>query len=185
MNKNILIGTLSLIVLISGALWITQGRPADALTQDYMTAKYEVEGEIFELETGDFEYFGNEVWADFNNDGREDVAFIISRSVEGMGQSFYATAAFNLEEGFEGMNAVYLGNNISPQSTNYGDNIVVINFAENNQGESFDESSIGASTFLLVSNTGLQQVGYQSIDQAAGGTFEAGTEEAEKGTAAE
>lgn len=184
MNKNIIIGTLSLIVLISGALWITQGRQVDALTRDYTTTKYEVDGEIFELETNGFEYFGNEVWGDFNDDGRQDVAFLITRTVEGVGQSFYATAAFNLEEGYEGMNAIYLGDNIAPQTTDYADKVIIVNFTKN--GETAPFESVGANTFILVSTRGLEQIGSQSPDDSlAGGTFEAGTEEAENGGAAE
>lgn len=158
MNKNVLIGTLSILVLIGGAFWLTQGEPADALTQDYKTAKYEVNGEMIELEANGFSYFGNEVWGDFNNDGRQDVSFLITQEA-GDKTLFYVTAAFNLTEGYEGMNAIFVGENILPQTTEYGQNVIVVNYGNNTEATTPEQATSMASTFFLVSNTGLEQIG--------------------------
>lgn len=163
MNKNVLIGALSIVIFIGAVFWVTQSRTTeeqfDVLAQDYISASYELEGETITLNTGDVTYFGNETFGDFNADGREDVAFLVTRDT-GIGQrSFYAVAALNLEEGYEGMNAVFIGNNISPQSTENGENIVIVNYGMNSQIASAEGSTAGASTFILVSNTGLEIVG--------------------------
>lgn len=163
MNKNVLVGALSIVILIGIAFWFTQNQvteeEVDTLAQDYISATYELDGEAITLNTGDATYFGNETFGDFNADGREDVAFLITREVEAGQQSFYAVAALNLEEGYEGMNAVFIGNNISPQSTENGENIVIVNYGTDSQVASPEAATTGASTFILVSNTGLEIVG--------------------------
>lgn len=155
--------TLILVALI-GAIWFLTQQEAGGLTQDYRIAQYEINGTPVTLGTNGVNYFGNEVWGDFNNDGRQDVAFLISQDIGSGKNLYYATAAFNLAEGYEGMNAVFLGENISPQSTQYGDKIVIVNYGENQTASV--GATIGASTFLLISDTGLEQVGHQeSTDQ--------------------
>lgn len=163
MNKNVLIGALSIVILIGAIFWFTQNRVVeeiDALAQDYITAAYEVDGEmvVISADTG-INYFGNETFGDFNADGREDVAFLITRDVEVGKRSFYAVAALNLEEGYEGMNAVFIGNNISPQSTENGENIIIVNYGTDTQVASPEAAMTASSTFILVSNTGLEIVG--------------------------
>lgn len=163
MNKNVLVGALSIVILIGIAFWFTQNKTVeeeiDTLAQDYISATYELDGETITLNTGDAAYFGNETFGDFNADGREDVAFLITREVEVGQRLFYAVAALNLEEGYEGMNAVFIGNNISPQSTENGENIVIVNYGTETQVASPEAATTGASTFILVSNTGLEIVG--------------------------
>jgi len=155
MNKNILIGTLSILVLIGGAFWLTQGEPADALTQDYMTTKYEIDGEMVELETNRVEYFGNEAWADFNADGQDDVSFLIARTSEAGERSYYVAAALNLEEGFEGMNTVFLGNNIAIQTAEYKNGLLVVNFTNENEDQTIQDSMTGITKLFSISTNGL------------------------------
>lgn len=160
MNKNILIGTLSILVVIGGSFWLTQVQPADALTKDYMSTKYEIDGEMAELETNRVEYFGNEVWADFNADGQDDVSFLIARTSETGERSYYVAAALNLTEGFEGMNTVFLGKDIIPQTAEYKDGLVVVNFTTNMTGDMSGEqptegSIMGVTKFFSISTSGL------------------------------
>lgn len=152
-------GVVLVLILLIGTFWFLNKQDVVGLAQDFQTAQYEVDGEMITLGTNGVQYFGNETWGDFNNDGREDVAFLIVRNAGNNQNLYYATAAFNLEEGYEGMNAVFLGENISPQSIQYGDKIVVVNYGENTQTASI--GTVGASTFLLISNSGLEKVGYQ------------------------
>lgn len=184
MNKNAIIGMTSLLVILAvGMFFLRNTSTENTLALDYTNAWYEVDGEMVELGTNGVDYFGNEVFGDFNNDGREDVIFVITKEIENQEVAYYAAAAFNLEEGYEGMNAIFLGNDILPQSTNYGDNIAIINYGENSQSASV--GTIGASKFILISNTGLEQVGEQRLEasetteetQAANETNESSTEE--------
>ncbi len=163
MNKNALVGVLSVMVLIGIVFWftknITDDEKIDTLSKNYITTLYEIEDEMVFLNVGNINYFGNETFGDFNADGREDVAFLVTRDTEIGQRSFYAVAALNLEEGYEGMNAVFIGNNISPQSTENGENIVIVNYGTDSQLASPESATTGASTFILVSNTGLEIVG--------------------------
>lgn len=169
-------GAILILIVIIGSFWFLSRKEMGGLAQDYRTAQYEINGEPITLGTNGVKYFGNEVWGDFNSDGRQDVAFLISQDVGSGKNLYYITAAFNLAEGYEGMNAVFLGENISPQSTQYGDKIVIVNYGENTQTASV--GTVGASTFLLVSNSGLEQVGYQ--ESKTGETEEAPVETPEE-----
>lgn len=103
-------------------------------------------------------YFGNEVKADFNKDGREDSAFILTQETGGSGTFYYVVALLNKSSGRVGSEAVLLGDRISPQSTNLEkNNIVVVNYADRKAGESFDvQPSFGKSIRLLLDTKTMQ-----------------------------
>jgi hypothetical protein len=93
MNKNIVIGVIVVVVIITGVLVMTKskGGGANISKGDYKNATYMIDGKPVKLVLGVSEvsatpgsaskiitkYFGNDVKLDFNDDGREDVAFII------------------------------------------------------------------------------------------------------------
>lgn len=97
-------------------------------------------------------YFGNEVKHDFNGDGREDRAFIITQSTGGSGAFYYLVGALDTPNGFVGSDAVLLGDRIAPQTTGMGTgNIVIVNYAERAPGDPFTtQPSIGKSRWLLL-----------------------------------
>lgn len=96
-------------------------------------------------------YFGNEVKHDFDNDGREDVAFLITQETGGSGVFYYVVVALNTLSGYVGSEAVFLGDRIAPQSTHMGNNdIVVVNYAIRKPREPFTaQPSLGKSIWLL------------------------------------
>lgn len=148
-----------IIIILIAILWFLNSKTeVDGLTQDFKTGQYEVGTELLILGTNKLEYFGNEVWGDFNDDGRQDVAFLIEREQENGQKSYYVTAAFNLIEGYEGMNAIFLGNDISPQGTEYKEKIITVHFGKNNT-ESPTIETTGVTKFFLVSSTGLRELG--------------------------
>lgn len=97
-------------------------------------------------------YFGNEVYLDLNNNGGEDVVFLLTQETGGSGTFFYAVAAINTNEGWVGSNAVFIGDRIAPQSTDFSTDygsVAVVNYLERNDGEAMtDESSLGKSIWL-------------------------------------
>lgn len=158
MNKNVLIGTLSLVILLGIALWfsLTERSQVDTvstvpvtISPDYMTALYEIDGELLKLGNPGIRYIGYETYADFNNDNKEDVAFVVSRERVPGETSFYVVAALNLDAGYEGTNAVFLADNITITSlTNTTGTITATYLRTENSEEEVKNIS--------ASNTGLR-----------------------------
>lgn len=104
-------------------------------------------------------YFGNEVRHDFDGDGSQDVAFLVTQETGGSGTFFYLVAALNKPTGYVGSaDAVLLGDRVAPQTTHIGKgNIVVVNYADRQRGESFTtQPSQGKSMWLLLDPTTMQ-----------------------------
>lgn len=130
---------------------------------DYKNATYKIDGKSVTLINGEAEteiapgsasksitkYFGNEVVSDLNNDGRPDIAFIITQTNGGSGTFYYAVAALNTSNGYLGSDLVLLGDRIAPQSTNMSTNpsqknVIVFNYLDRNLSDSFTISpSVG------------------------------------------
>lgn len=95
-------------------------------------------------------YFGNEVKYDFDGDGREDTAFLLTQSSGGSGLFYYVAVALNTMNGYVGSRGLFIGDRIAPQTTNMKGNILVVNYADRAPGESFAvQPSMGKSLYLL------------------------------------
>jgi len=139
--------------------------------KDYKDAEYIIEGERVRLINGEAEtpaapgsaskvvtkYFGNEVRYDFNKDGREDVAFILTQNSGGSGTFYYVVAALNTERGYVGTSATILGDRIAPQTTEIKDNLLVVNYAVRAPGEPMAaQPSVGKSLYLVLDAESMQ-----------------------------
>ena len=103
-------------------------------------------------------YFGNDVAADFDLDGRQDLAFIVTQDSGGSGTFYYVVALLNKASGAMGTHAALLGDRIAPQTLELaGKNTLIANFAVRKKGEGFDVSpSVGRSLYLrLNASTGI------------------------------
>lgn len=142
-------------------------------TADYKNATYLIEGQFITLTDGSFEvesapgsatrittrYFGNEAFADLNDDGKEDVAFLLTQTSGGSGTFFYVVVALQTETGYEGTNAVFLGDRIAPQTTNIQNGIIIVNYADRNPGEPFTvQPSLGVSKYFKVIDNVLVEI---------------------------
>jgi len=145
---------------------------AESVTQtsDYKNISYEINGERVTLVDGLAEteqapdsnskvitrYFGNELVADLNSDGRDDVAFILSQETGGSGIFYYAVAAIKTDDGYVGTDGYLLGDRIAPQSTDISSNprqvdVVVFNYLERASGEPMTtQPSVGRSVYLKL-----------------------------------
>lgn len=143
---------------------------------DYKNITYVVEGAQVKLTNGVAEepvapssaamvvtrYFGNELKADLNGDGREDVAFVLTQNTGGSGTFYYAVAALNTPNGYIGSDGYLLGDRVSPQSTNISPDpnhkyVVVFNYADRAPGQSMsDQPSVGKSTYLKLNLDTMQ-----------------------------
>ncbi len=101
-------------------------------------------------------YFGNEVRTDLNDDGREDVVFLLTQETGGTGTFFYAVAALNREGGWEGSQAFFLGDRIAPQTTEMSQNpdhknVIVFNYADRETSQAMSEQpAVGKSVWLKL-----------------------------------
>lgn len=101
-------------------------------------------------------YFWNKVKWDFNNDGTEDIAFLITQDTWGSGIFYYVVTALLLNNGYEWTNAIFLWDRIAPQSSNYINDYIVINYADRKETESMNvKPSIWTSKYFKIINDKL------------------------------
>jgi heat shock protein HslJ len=118
--------------------------------------EYQIEGEAVRLSPqGATRYFGNELRKDLDADGREDVAFIVTRSAGGSGTFYYLVAALDTDRGFVGSDGVLLGDRVAPQATMSGPGrSVVVTYAERRADEPMTATpTVGRSRQLLLDPT--------------------------------
>jgi hypothetical protein len=140
---------------------------------DSKDASYIINGEVITLKNGLAEsnivpnsssktvtrYFGNDAVGDLNNDNLTDVAFLLTQDNSGSGTFYYITVALANKDGYYGLNALLLGDRISPQTTEIRNGEVIVNYAERKDGEPFTASpSLGVSRYFKVINNQLEEV---------------------------
>jgi len=109
-------------------------------------------------------YFGNEATGDFNGDGKEDVAFLITQDGGGSGTFFYVTALLSSGNTYHGTNAVLLGDRIAPQTTEFSNGQIVVNYADRKSTEPMSaQPSVGVSKYFKVTDGMLVAVSEQAI----------------------
>ena len=98
------------------------------------------------------EYFGNEIRKDLNDDGREDVVFLLTQNSGGTGTFFYVVAAVATDNGYVGSKAFPLGDRIAPQTTESGNGkVVIVNYADRRPNEPMTtQPSVGKSASLVL-----------------------------------
>lgn len=184
--KKIIIVLVLLVVLIGGFFvlnsYIYKEKQA-VYASDHKNAEYVIEGKRIKLENGLSEinivdstgspqaesesklvtkYFGNELKTDLNNDGREDVVFLLTQTTGGSGTFFYAVSALNTEKGYVGSDGYFLGDRIAPQTTELSQNprhknVIVVNYAERAVGDPMtSEPSVGKSVYLKLDPVYMQ-----------------------------
>ena len=95
-------------------------------------------------------YFGNEAKGDLNGDGIVDLVFLITQEAGGSGTFFYLVGAIqHADNTYEGTHAVLIGYEIAPQTTEFRDGLVIVNYADRKPGEPFTTPpSLGKSLYL-------------------------------------
>jgi hypothetical protein len=141
--------------------------------EGYKNISYQIEGENILLKNGSAEkevapgsaskiithYFGNEVRGDFNKDGKEDLAFILTNSEGGTGTFYYVVAALGKDGGYSGTNGILLGDRIAPQTTEFRDGTIIVNYADRKPSDAMTENpSVGVSKYLTVKDNTLVEV---------------------------
>lgn len=98
-------------------------------------------------------YFGNDVNADLNGDGMVDRGYLVTQETGGTGTFFYFVGALQNTDGtYRGTNAVLIGDRIAPQTTEFRDGLVIVNYADRLPGEPMTaQPSVGKSLYLKYS----------------------------------
>ena len=169
--KKIIIVVGVLILVGVGIFYIRR----DVASQpDYKNISYQIESQSVMLKDGVDEvsivsgsstksitrYFGNETKGDVNGDGIPDLVFLLTQENGGSATFYYVVAAFQNEKGgYTGTNAVLLGDRIAPQTTEFRDGEIIVNYADRKAGDPMTtKPSVGVSKYLKVVDNQLIEV---------------------------
>ena len=183
-TRIILFGAVGILVILCG-FWFWSSRrvelppspvvtnPVATTTLDYKSATYLVEGQPVTLINGvaetqistssassiETEYFGNEATGDLNGDGVPDVAFILTQNAGGSGVFYYVVAALKTPSGYQGTNALLLGDRIAPQSTTIQNGTILVTYATRRPSDPMTaEPSIGVSKLFRINGANLVEL---------------------------
>lgn len=180
MSRNLILIIILIIVIVGIGYWIYQpGLKVKNLTEtektvlDPKNCTYIIEGKEVTLVNGIAEeeimpgsesktitkYFGNAVKADLNNDGIDDVAFLLTQDGGGSGTFYYITVALSSENSCKGANAILLGDRIAPQTTEIKNGGIIVNYADRKIDESMVVSpSIGITKQFVLEGMTLKDI---------------------------
>ena len=152
------------IVLVVVGVFIYNKNSTSNTGVGYKNATYRVDGKIVNLVSGlsqepvvpgsaskiTTRYFGNSVEHDFDKDGRNDIAFLLTQQSGGSGTFYYVVVALNKPDGYVGTDATIIGDRITPQTTEVNDRgFIVVNYVDRKPGESFAvQPSLGKSLWF-------------------------------------
>lgn len=165
--KNVFAILIVVAVVVAGFFLFRKDAP------DYKNISYIVDDETVTLVSGVSEvpipdsstvittkYFGNLAKGDLNADGISDLAFLLTQNGGGTGTFYYVVAALQTKTGgYQGTNAVYLGDRIAPQTTEIRNGEIVVNYADRKGDEGFaTPPSVAVSKHLKVVGTNLVEI---------------------------
>jgi len=165
MNRLGLIGIIFVIAVVGGFFllnnYIYEEKQGVA---DYRNLTFMIAGEPVTLVDGVSEvpapdggasktitrYFGNEAEGDLNGDAIPDIVFLVTQESGGSGTFFYLVGALQTPAGtWNGTHAVLIGDRIAPQTTEYREGLMIVNYAERAPGEPMTaQPSVGKSLYL-------------------------------------
>jgi hypothetical protein len=110
-------------------------------------------------------FFGNELFNDLNDDGRDDVVFLLTQQTGGSGTFYYVVAALNTESGYVGSQALFLGDRIAPQTTESGPGKqIIVNYAERGLNEPMTNQPSMAKSITLILDVPSMIFGEVAVD---------------------
>ncbi|MBC7836194.1 hypothetical protein H7X87_00235 [Acetobacteraceae bacterium] len=178
--KKIVIGIAGVAAILVGGFfalnsYIYNEKQASPVAE-HKNAQYVIDGQHIKLEDGKAEseaapgsaskivtrYFGNELSTDLNDDGRDDIIFLLTQETGGSGIFHYVVAALNTERGYIGSDGYLLGDRIAPQTIEISPNprhknVIVANYADREVGQPMTmQPSVGKSVFLKLDSVSMQ-----------------------------
>ena len=106
--------------------------------------------------------FGQPTYVDLDGDGQKDAVFFLTEDSGGSGTFFYVAAALNEGGKYKGLNAISLGDRISPQTIG-GDTLgagpVSVNYVTRKSDEPMSaQPSVGVTTYVAVRDGVLVEI---------------------------
>ena len=139
--------------------------------KNYRNAYYLIEGEqttlthetnkedssLLSTSTKTTRYLGNEVRGDFDSNGTEDIAFLITNNRDGNNAFFYLVVALSdKDHTYTGTNAILIGEEIIPKSTELKNNEIIINYLEREPNTSLSTApNVSISRHFKILNNSL------------------------------
>ena len=162
------------IVIVGFGFWLWSTIKPESKQEvilDPQNATYVIEGQEVVLIDGESkeetlsesemmtQYFGNETKGDFNNDGIEDAVFLLVQDGGGSGVFYYVAVVLGTVDNYKGTNAIFIGDRIAPQTTEFRDGEIIVNYAERKSDEPMTaEPSIGVSRYFKISGDELVEI---------------------------
>ena len=166
-TKQTLAAIVALAVVVAAGVFIFPKLSQAPVANDPKNATYSLEDTLVTLVNGISEvqavpgsalhittkYFGNEARGDLNGDGTEDTVFLLTQDSGGSGIFYYVVAALKTSGGYQGTNAIFLGDRIAPQTTEFREGNIIVNYADRAPGEPMTTApSVGVSRYFSISN---------------------------------
>lgn len=143
-----LVGLVVIIAILFGGFFfinnfIYQEKQATSEnSSDYKDVRFTIAGQPAKIGEGGVTYFGNEAKGDLNGDMIPDIAFLVTHEPGGSGTFYYLVGAIqNSDNTYRGTHAVFLGDRIAPQTTEYhgfsglSGGYIIVNYADRKFGE--------------------------------------------------
>ncbi len=171
-HQKIKVFTVIVLVLLLGfgLLLLTKNSNLNLVNSDYKNSTYNIDEKNVTLVGGVAEsevspgsaskittrYFGGDLKTDLNNDGKEDVVFLVTQNSGGSGTFYYVVSAINTGSGYVGSDGYLLGDRIAPQDIEVSQNpkqknVIVVNYADRAPGQPMTaQPSLGKSVYLKL-----------------------------------
>ena len=159
MNKKvyIVLGVVTILIIVA-VFHKSLRNKNEATSTSYKDAVYILEDAEVKLDSN-IKYFGNKVEADFNGDSVEDVVFLLTNQTTGSGTFYYLALAFGKNGGYEGANTIFIGDRIAPQTTEFRNGEIIVNYADRYPSEPMiTRPSLGVSKYFKIENNKLVAV---------------------------
>jgi hypothetical protein len=103
--------------------------------------------------------FGKPAYGDLNHDGREDAALFLVHDPGGSGTFYYVAAAVDAGDSYQGTNAVFLGDRVSPRTIDICNGVIIAEFDDRKPDQPMAAApSIGETIYLELNEGSLTAI---------------------------
>jgi hypothetical protein len=174
--------------ICSNGQWVKHGNPSAAKpisgcgeqnnqnatstqNSDPANSTYTIDGKKISLTNGQYsdnaagsiKIFEANTKGDVNYDNLDDTVVILVNDSKGSGIFYYVALAIKNSAGYEGTDAILLGDRIAPQNTEIRGGIIIVNYADRKTGEPMTTApSAGVSRYFVYEENIFKEVFYKN-----------------------